>query len=581
MIPLPILLVAFKASPKAALAALWASIRRKRVRARNIIYAAAQQNAGYYPLWVAAVEPGKVEEYCGALSPGDEALPIVPVVVGGQRGSIQDVARTVESLRVAFGNSTSIYCDAAGAGRPAGCPELPDGSLDQFLDTISAANPDAWLLPMLAGDEVAPFAGDAIARALADSPDAAIIYWDEDRLDGRRRHDPWLKPDWDELLFLARDGLTGAGIFKVSALRDPNADSRSEPVRSETLSQAVISLVGRTGANPVAVHIPLILSHRKPRSAFATAATRRKFIEKIWPEPLELAEIAGVPDALRPRFMAGSPLPKVSILIPTRNRHELLRICMAGLSRLEYGGGVEIIVVDNDSDEPASRDYLGQLAKDGVTIIQHSGPFNFSAMNNRAAEIATGEILCLLNNDIEMHDGAWLEAMVRHAMRPGVGAVGALLQYPDGTVQHAGVAVGTGNAAGHIYRGLSVEEAGHRDMHRLTRRVSAVTAACLVVRKDVFLEVGGLDEAAFKVAFNDVDFCMRLSAHGYRNILAGEALLTHHESKSRGSDFSTENFARYSSELAHLQERWGTKEFVDPYHHPLAMRSSEKFVLAS
>ena len=581
MIPLPILIVALKASPKAALSALWASIRRKRVRARNIVYAAAQQDKGYYPLWIAAIEAGKVAEYCGEPATGDETLPIVPVVVSGQDGATQDLARTVESLRAALGNNTPIYCDAPGACQQTGCLELPGGSLNQFLDALSAANPEAWLLPMLAGDEIAPFAGKAIARALAKSSEAAIIYWDEDSLDGPRRHNPWLKPDWDELLFLARDGLTGAGVFQVTALRDPNGGSGLEPVGPRTISQAVVSLVGRTGANPAAIHVPLILSHRQPQSVFATAADRKKFMEKIWHEPVELTEIAGVPDALRPRFMGGKPLPKVSILIPTRNRHELLRICMAGVFRLEYGGDVEIIVVDNDSDEPASRNYLDELATAGVNIIRYSGPFNFSAMNNRAAEVATGEILCLLNNDIEMHDGAWLEAMVRHAMRPGVGAVGALLQYPDGTVQHAGVAVGTGNAAGHVYRGLSVEDAGHRDMHRLTRRVSAVTAACLVVRKDIFMEIGGLDETAFKVAFNDVDFCMRLSAHGYRNVLAGEALLTHHESKSRGSDFSTENFGRYSTELAYLQERWGTKEFVDPYHHPLAMRSSEKFVLAS
>ena len=127
---------------------------------------------------------------------------------------------------------------------------------------------------------------------------------------------------------------------------------------------------------------------------------------------------------------------------------------MAGLSRLEYGGEVEIIVIDNESDEKETQDYLAELAASGVTVTQHHGPFNFSAMNNEAAKAAGGELLCFLNNDIEMHDGAWLEAMVRHAMRRGVGAVGALLQYPDGTVQHAGVAVGTGNAAGHTYRGL-------------------------------------------------------------------------------------------------------------------------------
>lgn len=580
MIPLSILLVAFKASPRAAIAALWASIRRKRVRARNIIYAAAQQNSGYYPLWVAAVEPKKVDEYCASAAAGNDAQQIVSLVfeANGAKGSM---ASTIESLKRAFGASATIFCSGAGTAKRFGCLELPKGDLNEFLNALSAANPGAWLLPMMAGDEIAPHAKRAVGRALASDPDAAILYWDEDRLREGRRRDPWLKPDWDELLFLARDCLTGAGLFKISSLRDPHDGPEGKSMRPRDISRAVISLVAQAGADAKILHIPLILSHRQEKSAFATARERATDIKRSWHEPVDLTEIAGLTDALRPHFMIGKPLPKVSVLIPTRNRHELLRVCITGLSSLDYDGAVEIIVIDNDSDEPETLDYLDQLAESGVAVIRYSGPFNFSAMNNRAAAEATGEVLCLLNNDIEMHSGTWLDAMVRHAMRPSVGAVGALLQYPDGTVQHAGVSVGTGNAAGHVYRGIAVGDAGHQNMHRLTRSVSAVTAACLVVRKNVFQSVGGLDETAFKVAFNDVDFCMKLAARGYRNVLAGEALLTHHESKSRGSDFSAENFERYSVELAHLQERWGTREFIDPYHHPLAMRSSEKFVLGS
>ena len=579
MIPLRTILIAFKASPRAALAALWASVRGLRVRARNIILAAAHQNPEYYPLWTSAIEPGKVDAYCQASAHVEKMPPIVALVFRSTNGSMKDAARTVASIRTAFGGAATIYCDTDGEGVRLNCVDLPKGNLGDLLDTPPLSDPDAWLLPMIAGDEIAPHACKAITRALACSNSSAILYWDEDRLDDRRRFDPWLKPDWDELLFLGREILTGAALFKASALLGANCSHRKMPITPQAISQSVISLVSRAGANP-AFHIPLILSHRKAGSIFSTAAERRAAIEAVWQEPIELAEIAGMPGTLRPRFMAGASLPKVSILIPTRNRHDLLRVCMAGISRLEYSGEMELIVIDNESDDPATLDYLAQLEREGIVVIRHPGPFNFSAMNNRAAEAATGEMLCLLNNDVEMHDGVWLQAMVRHAMRPGVGAVGALLQYPDGTVQHAGVTVGTGGAAGHVYRGTPVADAGHRDMHRLTRYVAAVTAACLAVRRASFLEVGGLDESALKVAFNDVDFCLKLLEKGYRNILAGEAHLTHHESKSRGSDFSNDNFSRYLNELAHLQERWGTKEFVDPHHHPLAMRSSEKFVLA-
>jgi len=578
VIPLRILLVAFKASPKAAIAALWASVRGLRVRARNIIYAAAQQNAEYYPLWISAIEPGKIDAYCG--KPALDAPPIVAVILGGAGGTMKDAGRTARSVRAMSGGPVTTYCDLHGADAPLGCTELPQYKLGQFLKSVSAESPDGWLLPLMAGDEVARSAGTAIARALEQNPDTAIIYWDEDRFDGRRRYGPWLKPEWDDLLFLARDYLTGAGIFKVSALLAV-PDETDAPITSQAMSQSVISLVSQAKGDPAAAHIPLILSHRKPGSAFATPSERRSFLKGLWREPVELMEIDGLSDALRPRFMTEARPPKVSIIVPTRNRHELLRVCMAGLSRLEYGGDVEIMVIDNESDERETQDYLAELASSGVTVTQRHGPFNFSAMNNEATKAASGELLCFLNNDVEMHDGSWLEAMVRHALRPGVGAVGALLQYPDGTVQHAGVAVGTGNAAGHVYRGTPIAETGHRDMHRLTRRVTAVTAACLVVRRETFLAVGGFDEMAFKVAFNDVDLCLRLAERGFRNIFAAEARLTHHESKSRGNDFSADNLERYSNELANLQARWGTKEFVDPFHHPLAMRSSEKFVLGS
>jgi GT2 family glycosyltransferase len=388
-----------------------------------------------------------------------------------------------------------------------------------------------------------------------------------------------LKPDWDELLFLARDLLTGAGLFKASAMADIGGGLAETPISSQAIARAVIAMASRDDGRPAPVHIPLILSHRKPGATFMSTDERGAALETTWPEPLAVEAIAGMPDALRPRF-AASKLPKVSVLIPTRNRHELLRVCLQGLTQVEYGGELETIVIDNDSDDPETIEFLDQLKRDGITVIGHPGPFNFSAMNNHAARIATGDLLCLLNNDIEMRDAAWLESMACHAMRPGVGAVGALLQYPDGTVQHAGVSIGTGDAAGHVYRGIPVADTGHRDMHRLSRSVSAVTAACMMVRREVFMEVGGLDEDAFRVAFNDVDFCLKLRAKGYRNIFAGEAHLTHHESKSRGCDFADVNRTRYLGELERLQDKWGTKTYVDPYHHPLAMRSSEKFVLS-
>lgn len=572
MIPLRAFFIAFRTSPRAAFAALWALLFGRRVRARNIIFAAAHKAPRYYPLWTAVIEPRKMEAYCAKVPAPTEHPPVLALVFGGQGASLKSLQRTVASLRDAFGGAVTICSDLPCSDR-LGCRELRGNRLGNLAAIATAGT---WLLPMIAGDRVARWTGAALSVALVSAGAPDMIFWDEDRIDGGKRADPWLKPEWDEMLFLARDFVTGAGVVNAAALSNSEAEL---PLTRQGLSTTVASVVTRSRGRPRAAHIPLILSHRTAASIFATASERKEIVQSMWHQPVELKEIEAIPDALRPRFRARGSLPKVSILIPTRNRHDLLRRCVDGVLGLDYAGPIEIIVIDNDSEDPATVDYLERLCSDGLTVLRHPGPFNFSAMNNRAAASASGEILCLLNNDVEMDDGTWLEPMVRHAMRPGVGAVGALLKYPDGTVQHAGISIGTGDAAGHVHRGIAIADAGHRYMHRLTREVSAVTAACMVIRKDTFLEVGGFDENDLKVAFNDVDLCLRLTERGYRNIFAGEACLTHHESKSRGSDFSDANHNRYQHELAHLQSRWKTKGFVDPYSHPLAMRSSEKFVL--
>jgi GT2 family glycosyltransferase len=570
-IPFRAFVIAFKTSPRSALAALWARLWGKRVRARNIIYAAAHQGPDYYRLWTTLVEPQKMEAYCRA-GPRIETQPrVAAFIFGGENSSLKDAQASIASLRTAFGEAATTYCDVVGSEQ-LGCIEASRSS----ILGEDVADPDCWLLPLFAGDQFAARAGEAIAAGIAACPNADIIYWDEDRLEGGNRADPWLKPEWDELLFLARDFVTGASLLKSSALLEA---SPGTPFTRQGLAQAVISLVSRSRGQPRTFHVPLILSHRTAQSDFASASERKRMIEKAWHQPVELEEIQAAPGTLRPRFMDSAPLPKVSILVPTRNRHDLLRSCIGGLAGLDYAGPIEIIVIDNDSDDSATVDYLARLQEDGVTILRYPGPFNFSAMNNRAAKAASGEVLCFLNNDVEMDNGSWLEPMVRHAMRPGTGAVGALLSYPDGSVQHAGISIGTGDAAGHVYRGLPVKDGGHRNMHCVTREVSAVTAACMVIRTQAFLDVGGFDECDLKVAFNDVDLCLKLLQRGYRNVFAGEACLTHHESRSRGSDFSETNQARYLRELDHLQRKWRTKGYVDPHSHPLVMRSSENFVL--
>lgn len=273
--------------------------------------------------------------------------------------------------------------------------------------------------------------------------------------------------------------------------------------------------------------------------------------------------------------------PAVSIIIPTRDRADLMHSCLTGLAKLAYPGRVEIIVVDNGSSDAEALALLAaEEAADRIRLLRDDGPFNFSRLNNRAAAIATGDYLCLFNNDVEALDSNWLSAMVRHAVQPGVGAVGAQLLYPDGSIQHAGVAVGIGDAAGHIQRGSNPATSEHAAWHAVTRRVSVVTAACLLVERQHYEAVSGFDEEGFAVAFNDVDFCLKLQASGLANIYCAESRLFHAESRTRPRDNRSDQAERFNRELALLQQRWGTIGHCDPHHSPLFSRAAETCLLS-
>ena len=252
---------------------------------------------------------------------------------------------------------------------------------------------------------------------------------------------------------------------------------------------------------------------------------------------------------------AGAALPLVSVIIPTRDRAELLRVSAGGVLGATDYPNIELLIVDNGSREAASTRLLAELAADPrVHILRDDSPFNFSRLNNATAEAARGPYLCLLNNDTEVIEPGWLTALMRQAVRPGVGAVGAKLLYPDGSIQHAGVVLGPAGAE-HAHRFLPDAEAGDFAAAHVARAVSAVTAACLLVEKAKYMAVGGLDEA-LAVAFNDVDLCLKLGAAGWRNIYEPAARLIHHESKSR--DTTAPDAAARAQEAALIRRRWGS-----------------------
>src|SRR5690606_18781917 len=224
----------------------------------------------------------------------------------------------------------------------------------------------------------------------------------------------------------------------------------------------------------------------------------------------------------------------------------------------------EIVVVDNQSSEPETLAYLAQLeGRDRVRVLRYDRPFNYSAINNWAVAQVDAGVVGLVNNDIEAITPEWLEEMVAQAVRADVGAVGAMLYYPDDTIQHAGVVLGVHGVAAHRYAGMPRGYPGHGGRARVAQTLSAVTGACLVVRRAVYEQVGGLDES-LAVAFNDIDFCLRLGEAGYRNIWTPFAELYHHESASRGSEDTEEKKARFANEVALMIRRWDSRRGRDP-----------------
>ena len=261
--------------------------------------------------------------------------------------------------------------------------------------------------------------------------------------------------------------------------------------------------------------------------------------------------------------------PRVSIIIPTYNGFDLLERCVSSIYRTTTYRNFEIIVVDNLSNEKSALSYMEELARTGkIKLLRYPKEFNYSAINNFAVRHANGDVLVLLNNDTEVISGEWLTELVSHAVRPDVGAVGALLLFTDGLIQHAGVILGLAGVAGHDHLNHPSSTDRHFGHVQMTREVSAVTGACLAVRREVYHEVGGLDEDNLPVAFNDIDFCIRLAERGYRNIYTPFARLYHHKSRTRGLDDTPQKRERFERETRYMRTRHAAFLAQDPYYNP-------------
>ena len=341
-------------------------------------------------------------------------------------------------------------------------------------------------------------------------------------------------------------------------------------------------------------HLPYVLYHwratsgsdalagsEKPRSWLAG----KRALEAHFARLGQKVTITGSPAT--PTYRRVYPLPPdpplVSIIIPTKDGISLLRPCVESIFTKTTYPNYEVLIVDNNSRERATIEYFDELARRNLTVrvLPFKGAFNYSAINNFAVFEARGSIIALLNNDIVVITPGWLEEMVSHAIRPDIGAVGAKLLYPDGSLQHGGVITGLGGCAGHAQKHLAPGAPGYFYRAMLVHNVSAVTGACLVVERKIYEQVGGLDETHLAVAFNDIDFCLKIRQAGYRNVWTPFAEMFHYESASRGPEDTPEKMARHHREVATMQLRWGATLWNDPSYSPVLTLEREDFSIAS
>ena len=450
---------------------------------------------------------------------------------------------------------------------------------------ISAASNSALALAsgefivLLDHDDVLPrHALAAVVHELNRHPDADIVYSDEDRIDeAGRRYDPYFKPDWNPELFYSQNLISHLGVYRTAMVRQ--VGGFREGFEGSQDYEMALRVVEET--QPARIrHIPLILYHWRaiPGSAaldvhqksYATDAARLA-VEAHFTRTGVVATIEPAPHApyyQRIRYKVPEPRPHVTIVIPTKDRTELLSTCVTSIVSRSTYRQFDVLIVDNGSSEPESHAYFERVQQDPcISVLRIDGPFNFSRINNQAASRARGSLLCFLNNDTEVISPDWLEEMVSLAVRDGVGAVGAMLYYPSNTMQHAGVVLGLGGIASHPHRGERRGMPGNYGRAALTQTMSAVTAACMVLRKDTFEAVGGFDET-LAVAYNDVDLCLRLGARGFRSVWTPYAELYHFESISRGDDLHGANLPRFRAESQAMRDRWQGLLDADPYYNP-------------
>jgi len=572
-------------------------LQRARLRLRPV--------AAYDPDWINAndrltpADIARIRERIAAFA----AAPCISVLLPVNGSRADDVRRSIESVLAQLYERWEL-CIAADRSSPPAALALIEShaARDRRIKTTFAdaaetvsetgnralAAASGELVALLdAGDRLAAHALYMVAEEANRFPDTTVIYTDEDRIDQQgRRSDPQFKSDWNPDLLRSRDYIGRLVVYRRGRMAELGGFRREfDASRDYDLALRVIEC-----APPATIrHVPWVLYHAGPGAASsaggAANAERTRQARASLAEHLARVGLAATVEPSRSgkfhrvRWRLPERPPAVSLVIPTRDRVRLLQTAVESiLTRTAYPA-YEIVVVDNQSREPEALAYLDRLEeRPRVRVLRYDFPFNFSALNNFAARHCESPLLGLVNNDVEAINPDWLSELVSHAVRPEVGAVGPMLYYPDGTIQSAGILVGVMGTANSCLAGLKREDALPRA--ELVQNYSAVTGACLLTRAELFAAVGGLDAAELAVAYNDVDYCLKLRERGYLVTWTPYAELFHHESATRGSDATAENALRFHREQRAMASRWPQVLRHDPYYNPNLAKSDRPFALS-
>ena len=428
-----------------------------------------------------------------------------------------------------------------------------------------------------------------MALAINGNPQARVLYSDEDKIDEfGKRYELHFKCDWNPDLFLSQNYVSHLGVFKRDLLN--TIGGFRVGVEGSQDQDLLLRCLPHIKADEI-VHIPHVLYHwRALEGSTALEAGEKSYTTTAGIKALRnyfdsqglvsvKVEANSVPNTYRIKWPVPQPEPLVSLLIPTRDRKDLVEVAVRSILNKTTYSNYEILILDNGSVEIETLAFFNTVQKEDVRVrvLRYDYPFNYSAINNFGVKHAKGNLIGLINNDVEVINPDWLSEMVSHAVRTEIGCVGAKLYYSDDTIQHGGVLLGIGGVAGHSHKNSPKDFPGYFSRLICTQNYSAVTAACLIVQRAIYEKVGGLDENNLKIAFNDVDFCIKVREAGYRNLWTPYAELYHHESVSRGAEDTPEKLARFRSEAEFMMNKWGDQLLTDPFYSPHLTKDREDF----